>query len=435
MRIERNTAREDAGGGLSVTGRSSLLMTRGTVSRNHAHGEGGGAFTASERPIIVRDSTFTDNSVGGFEQEASGGGLYTEGGPVEIGGSTLRGNTATGAGGGLAIANHGLVTVRGTLVERNRTDTDGGGIENAAGKVTLDQVVARHNTAVLDGGGIHNASSGEFTVLDTTIRDNRAMNGGGFTNASDSTLIMRRTLIHANTAKRPPVSEDPEEGGRGGGFYSISDGGGHMENTTVSHNRANVSGGGMYHDADADFKVVNSTVWRNSAPRGGGVSTVEPDFVPSIPPQPNPLTLKNTIVAGSLEGGSCDAFVTSEGGNLAGHHTCFISVPGSDLQLGGVRDRQGANPALDALADNGGATLTHAPRYGSFAIDGGVGPCPETDARLVARPQNGRCDSGALRVGRRAAAGRRPPPETESCAVPCRTGWRRWPSTPPAATT
>ena len=61
-----------------------------------------------------------------------------------------------------------------------------------------------------------------------------------------------------------------------------------------------------------------------------------------------------------------------------------------------MRDRQGANPALDALADNGGATLTHAPRYGSFAIDGGVGPCPETDARGVARPQNGRCDIGAF---------------------------------------
>ena len=130
--------------------------------------------------------------------------------------------------------------------------------------------------------------------------------------------------------------------------------------------------------------------------------------MPSIPPQPNPLTLKNTIVAGSLEGGSCDAFLTSEGGNLAGHHTCFISVPGSDLQLGGVRDRQGANPALDALADNGGATLTHTPRYGSFAIDGGTGPCPETDARGVARPQNGRCDVGAVEF-----AGPPPPPDDE----------------------
>ena len=140
--------------------------------------------------------------------------------------------------------------------------------------------------------------------------------------------------------------------------------------------------------------------------------------MPSIPPQPNPLTLKNTIVAGSTEGGACDAFVTSEGGNLASHHTCFISVPGSDLQLGGVRDRQGANPALDALADNGGATLTHAPRYGSFAIDGGVGPCPETDARLVSRPQNGRCDTGAFEFAGPPPPADEEPPDTQYISGP-----------------
>jgi large repetitive protein len=384
-------------------------MTRGTVEGNFAYGEGGGANTASERPVIIRDSTFAENSAGvpGADgNDAGGGGIYTEGGPVELLGSTIAENTGTAEGGGLSIDNHGQVTVRDTVVERNSTLMDGGGVENSGAEVTFERVMVKDNKAVIDGGGIHNASSGQFTVLDTTMRENRAMNGGGFTNASDSTLLMRRSLIHGNTAKRPAAAEDPEEGGLGGGFYSISDGGGLMEKTTISHNRTNVRGGGMYHDADADFKVVNTTVWRNSAPVGGGIGVVETDFVPSIPPQPNPLTLKNTIVAGSLEGGSCDAFLTSEGGNIAGHHTCFISVPGSDLQLGGVRDRQGANPALDALADNGGATLTHTPRYGSFAIDGGTGPCPETDARGISRPQNGRCDVGAIEY-----AGPPPPPD------------------------
>jgi parallel beta-helix repeat protein len=401
----------DSGGGLSSHGRSSLDVVRATFAGNSAEDEGGGAFVASERPVRIAGSAFRANSAGvpGLEgNDAGGGGLYTEGGPVEVTGTTISDNTATAEGGGLSIDNHGAMTVTDTAVRSNSTVMSGGGVENSGMRVTFERVTVSGNRATLDGGGIHNSSSGEFTVLDTTMRENRAMSGGGFTNASDSTLIMRRSLIHANTAKRPAASEDPEEGGLGGGFYSVSDGGGLMENTTISGNRANVRGGGMYHDADADFKVVNTTVWRNSAPLGGGVSTVESDFVPSIPPQPNPLTLKNTIVAGSLEGGSCDAYVTSEGGNLAGHHTCFISVPGSDLQLGGVRDRQGANPALDALADNGGATLTHAPRYGSFAIDGGVGPCPETDARLVARPQNGRCDTGAFEF-----AGPPPPTDTE----------------------
>ncbi len=407
-----NAANEDAGGGLEVGDRSSLVMRRSDVVGNSAYSEGGGIYTASERPQLILNSTFSENSAGvpGLEgNDAGGGGAYTEGGPVEIIGSTFSDNTGTAEGGGLSIDNHGQALVRDTLVEGNSSLMDGGGVENSGAKVTFERVMVKGNKAVLDGGGIHNSSSGEFTVLDTTMRENRAQNGGGFTNASDSTLVMRRTLITGNTAKRPAAAEDPEGGGYGGGFYSVSDGGGLMENTTISHNKSNVRGGGMYHDADASFKIVNTTIWRNSAPMGGGLSTVESDFVPTLPPQPNPLTLKNTIVAGSLEGGSCDWYVTSEGGNLAGHHTCFVSVPGSDLQLGGVRDRQGADPELDALADNGGATLTHAPRYGSFAIDGGTGPCPDTDARLVSRPQNGRCDVGAFEF-----AGPPPPGDEEA---------------------
>src|ERR671914_28625 len=408
--VRDNEAEADAGG-VEIGDRSSLLMTRSEVTGNDAYNEGGGLHTASERPQIVRDTDFKKNKAGvpGLEgNDAGGGGVYTEGGPFELVGGEISENTGTGEGGGIGIDNPGQVLVRDVDVWGNSSLMDGGGVENSGAAVTFERVTVSGNKAVLDGGGIHNASSGEFTVLDTTMRENRAQNGGGFTNASDSTLVMRRTLITGNSAKRPPNPEDPEGSGYGGGFYSISDGGGLMENTTISHNSSNVRGGGMYHDADADFKIVNVTIWRNAAPFGGGLSTVESDFVPSIPPQPNPPTLKNTIVAGSLEGGSCDAFVTSEGGNLAGHPTCFVFVPGSDLQLGGVRDRQGADPKLDALADNGGATLTHAPRYGSLAIDGATAPCSDTDARLVSRPQNGRCDVGAVEF-----AGPPPPADAE----------------------
>ena len=67
-------------------------MTRGTVTGNFAYSEGGGAYTASERPVIIRDAVFSDNSAGvpGLEgNDAGGGGIYTEGGPVEITGATI----------------------------------------------------------------------------------------------------------------------------------------------------------------------------------------------------------------------------------------------------------------------------------------------------------------------------------------------------------
>jgi hypothetical protein len=50
---------------------------------------------------------------------------------------------------------------------------------------------------------------------------------------------------------------------------------------------------------------------------------------------------------------------------------------------------------VDAIADNGGPTLTHAINWGSLAQDAGVTPCPETDQRGITRPQNDVCDTGA----------------------------------------
>jgi hypothetical protein len=52
---------------------------------------------------------------------------------------------------------------------------------------------------------------------------------------------------------------------------------------------------------------------------------------------------------------------------------------------------------LDALADNGGGTETHALLPGSAAIDAGTPDCPPpaTDQRGVPRPQGAGCDAGA----------------------------------------
>ena len=61
-----------------------------------------------------------------------------------------------------------------------------------------------------------------------------------------------------------------------------------------------------------------------------------------------------------------------------------------------MRDRFSPKFTVDALADNGGHVLTHRLNYGSLAIDAGVTPCPDTDARGIPRPQNGRCDMGAF---------------------------------------
>src|SRR5206468_381454 len=88
------------------------------------------------------------------------------------------------------------------------------------------------------------------------------------------------------------------------------------------------------------------------------------------------MSLKNTILANSTDK-DCSWPITSLGHNLVDDATCALVA--SDVQ---------AYPMLDALADNGGPTRTHALLTGSPAVDAGAG-CPAIDQRGVARPIDG----------------------------------------------
>ncbi|HEV3478074.1 MAG TPA: choice-of-anchor Q domain-containing protein, partial [Gaiellaceae bacterium] len=400
----------DHGAAIASEGRSNMTLTRGQIIENESNGEGGGVWTHSERQHTIVDSTFLRNKAGVpiiedgvlSEDVAGGGGLHTSGGPVTILGTSFDGNSATEEGGGISMHNLGDVVLRDSILKNNRA-YDGGGTENSATRVTFDRVTVQGNRVGNSGGGIYNTSSGEFKIFDSTIRDNAGVIGGGMANAPDNHLIIRGSLFLNNSARIARNEEGviEEEAGKGGGLMSFADGESLIENTTFSGNKAASAGGGLFHDADGELRLVHVTVWRNSAPAGGAVGVRESDFVPPIPPAANSsVVAKNSIIGGSLNGGSCDWYVRSEGGNLetGSKNTCFLAVTAdtaeSPIELG-VRDRRG-DPQLWAIADNGGPTMTHALQYGSFAIDSSEFPCSVVDQRRVGRPQNGRCDAGAF---------------------------------------
>ena len=404
----------DEGGAVAGGGRSSIAITGSRFVGNQSSGSGGAVTFEGERPGSVTDTLFRENVAGAssvdevglpVEGDGGGGGLHTgASGPFTVDGSTFELNEAYGDGGAIAIHSFGTVRVTDTEVRDNHArgeEAGGGGVENGGERVTFTRVLVTGNTATANGGGIHNTSSNEFTIVDSTVMDNEAENGGGFSNQSDSTLVIRGSVFADNLARFGPRDDT----GLGGGIHSIADGDGIIENTTISGNTARVRGGGIFHDADGEMRLANVTVWRNSAPFGGGVGVMESDGVPTVPPTPlTGLVIRNSIVAGSIQGGGCDGAVKSEGGNLDMGSTCFTYEPSSsDIIPQG--DRMNADPQLDALADNEGATMSHALREGSIGIDGGVDTvttilgtmdtCPDVDQRGMTRPANDRCDVGA----------------------------------------
>jgi hypothetical protein len=295
---------------------------------------------------------------------------------VEISGLTIQdGRGPWGAG----IWNRGTLTLRRVHIVKNgpvfdpdepgSCNGDGVGIENWGTLVMLDSSIERNRGCRRDysyGGGL--ANYGAATLTNVTVAGNRSHVGGGILNTG--VLALTNVTLAFNSAISPFVLATA---GMGGGLMN----GGTVQilNTTITRNRASnrdYSGGGGVDNRFTSSALVtfqNSIIAGNTYPDCAGASSID-----------------STPVPGRM---------TSLGHNLRGTSTCPILAGGADLTGVGPRLRpaRGTFPALFALAP------------GSPAIDAGDdASCPATDARGVARPQDGngdgiaRCDLGAYEV-------------------------------------
>jgi hypothetical protein len=247
------------------------------------------------------------------------------------------------------IQSTGNLTLTGLTVRHGRCTGScptignvGGGIFNE-GVLTVSNATFSGNTANY-GGGMYSYLSSP-TLTNVTFSANSAFLGGGMVN-SDNSPTLTNVTFNGNAAQK------------GGGMYNFHNSSPTLTNVTFSGNSASSSGGGMFND--------------NSSP-----------------------TLKNVIIANSTSGGDCvnnsSALNASSSNNLIkdAANACGLTdgVNGNII---------GSDPALGALADNGGSTQTFALLAVSPAIDAGTNNgCPATDQRGVTRPQGAKCDIGA----------------------------------------
>ncbi len=257
------------------------------------------------------------------------------------------GEVATGQGSG-GIKNNGVLTLTNTLIQNNRATGD-----------TSDDI----------GGGICNGcgtGTGTLHLHNSTVKANSADRGGGI--FSNAILTITQSSIISNSARA------------GGGLskFASSGGGTTIINSTFSGNSATNSGGAIRQDAGT-LTITNSTLANNISPLGGGIFHSD-----------GTTTLQNSILANTGTGGDCYNFegFSSNGHNLSSDDSCSLNASG---------DLTDTVPLLGPLADNGGATLTHALLFASPAIDAAADAfCPSTDQRGITRPQGLRCDIGAL---------------------------------------
>lgn len=314
---------------------SGMTLTLGLATGSNI----GGAIQVDSEDLTLSNMVITNNKA-----QQGGGIAVTDGlnGRLTLVNSTVSNNQATvGNGGGLYLGSNSLTVVRNSIISGN--------------------------TTVLSGGGIQLGQAGFLTVEGSTISGNQALpagGGGGILAQADpnTTLVVRNSTISGNLAND------------GGGILMGGDGSLTVENSTLSGNRAARDGGGISTNGTTAF-LRNSTIAFNTADSdnaGGGVGGGIFDTALA----PTRLTLQSTLVAENLRGPtvrddiSATVLATSKL-NLIGVNTGLAGIThgtnGNQVGTAGVP----LNPMLGLLANNGGATHTHALLAGSPAIDFG----------------------------------------------------------------
>jgi hypothetical protein len=183
-------------------------------------GYGGGAM------LTVLNSTITGNTAGTTDHGGSGAGIYSTADTLTVINSTVSNNIAWigndffgGDGGGIESGGKGTVEISNTTISGNQAGIAGGGL-SLSGTATITNSTISGNTAGLfgpvgptgSGGGI--STFGTLTIINSTISGNNA---------------------HGSTFKG---------GGEGGGIYN--GGSADIGNSTLNGNQADLHGGSIY---------------------------------------------------------------------------------------------------------------------------------------------------------------------------------------------
>ncbi|PRP66384.1 beta strand repeat-containing protein [Nonlabens agnitus] len=284
------------GGGMHLTGAATSTITGGTVNNNTASNEGGGLWNGSGTMTVSGVQIDSNIAVGNDTSSpgaAGGGGIYNEGGTVNLTNNTVvSNNQATGVqstGGGVLNA-AGTFTATDSEISGNESNRAGGGIEtNGDSSIELTNTnldgnftgVVTGSGAPGNGGGLHVSGSAPVTITGGTVNNNiAAKEGGGLWN-NGGALTINGTTISGNDARGDFVAGTPPEIVGGGGIFSEDSMTGRViinEGTTIDNNVATGvqgSGGGILMATGTTLTINGTeanpvTISNNKASRAGG---------------------------------------------------------------------------------------------------------------------------------------------------------------------
>ncbi len=343
--------------------------------------------------VFLRGLTFALGLANGAGDAGRGGGIFNQGNLTMLDVKVLGGRASLQGGG---IYSTGNISAAKAVIKSCEAP-EGAGVYIQSGNMTLNESKLEDNLGSIGAGLYFNGSNGSMN--NSVVNRNIATgNGGGFYVQDAVNLSLSKLSIQQN-----------QSGGSGGSIY-INDGLVQFNRTLHVLNTATLDGGAVYIGAAAELQSENMTYSANTADgRGGGIyasgrflarantyteniAGVEGGAI-YLDPNVRLRLIDGSIVSGNTapvqpEVAFPSRFFTSEY-NLYGSIDDLDFVPGTG-------DLIGAPALLEALADNGGASGTHALQCGSAALDAGNPSSPvAVDQRNLPRGVNGRSDIGA----------------------------------------
>ena len=201
--------------GAGIWNKGQLTMSNCVIAGNVGRGNGRGAGVKNSGQLLVVGSVVTGNA--GPANGFTGGGIDTGEGQLTVIDSTVSGNQAKSAGGGIYVGNGASlvattpgVTLLRSTISGNTAGTDGGGINisPAAGfSVSITNCTVSGNAAQRDGGGFFFANGLTYVTCSTIANNSAVRRAGGLFSDSSASVMIRNCLIalNANT-ERPDVS-------------------------------------------------------------------------------------------------------------------------------------------------------------------------------------------------------------------------------------
>jgi hypothetical protein len=335
-----------AGGGIYAIGSLDVTVVGSRFNGNDA--SNGGAIGSLFSDLTVIDSVFTANKATGSGANSTNTTCPVVGGQME---------TGSGGNGGAISIDGGetfTVTLCGDVFSGNSGGTGalGGALfrtpDGAMQETDIDQCTFDGNTA--DSAGAMYFHNSHLKITNSTISNNVA-SGSGAIQADGTILDMTNVTVYGNSAKTSP-----------GGAIALFGNSGTFTNVTFAKNHCDGAPGMSF-----------------AADLFGGTA----------------LTVNNSIFDSASQADE-NAPMACQGTNTGGQDFQWPKTHsmGTNPDSPCVTGIDFADPALGALASNGGPTMTAMPAAGSPAIGAGKS-CPATDQRGKPRPANG-CTAGAV---------------------------------------